>query len=67
MTEIKVKIMLSTSRRIHFEVDSKSGQTRTVVYDITKDQWSCDCEGNSLWGMTCYHIKNAKKTTEEKK
>jgi hypothetical protein len=51
----KVKKDLETDKRIHFMVGSEE-KDHYVIFDKSKNRFSCDCEFFSLHQGTCSHI-----------
>lgn len=53
--EGRVKKELDTDRRAHFVVRGET-ETYSVIFDKTRDAWSCECKFNSMKGRECSHI-----------
>lgn len=55
LQEGKVKKEVETAKRIHFSVVG-TDENHSVIFDKTKNHWSCDCSYNSLKRKICSHI-----------
>jgi hypothetical protein len=53
--EGKVKKEVETENRMHFTVEGTS-EVHSIMFDKTKEKWSCDCSYNTLKGRVCSHI-----------
>jgi len=53
--EGKVKKELDAERRAYFEVQGETEQ-HSVVFDKTRNDWSCDCKFSSMKARECSHI-----------
>ena len=51
----KVRKEVDTPKRIHFTIFNDE-ENRQVMYDKTKDCWSCDCRFYALKLKDCSHI-----------
>jgi len=51
----RVKIIVNTDKRIHFEVKGET-DIHNVVFDKKKRKFTCDCQYFSLHEKTCSHI-----------
>lgn len=49
--------------KIIYEVESDSGNTYSVIYDKSKENYTCDCANVRL--TDCKHIKHIKKECAE--
>ena len=50
-----VKKELDTDRRAYFAVHGET-EKHSVIFDKTRNMWSCDCKFNSMKGRECSHI-----------
>lgn len=55
----KVKREIETPKRTHFTILNDE-ENRQVMYDKTKDSWSCDCRFFALKLQDCSHITACK-------
>jgi len=55
----KVKKEVETAKRIHFSVVG-TDENHSVIFDKTKNEFTCDCSYNSLKGKVCSHIVASK-------
>ena len=53
--EGKVRKEMEAERRSYFNVQGETEQ-HSVVFDKTRDGWSCDCKFSSLKNRECSHI-----------
>lgn len=55
LQEGKVKKELETAKRIHFSVVG-TDENHSVIFDKTKNEFTCDCKYSSLYKRPCSHI-----------
>ena len=60
----KVKKEVDTPKRIHFTIPNDE-ENRQIMYDKTKDSWSCDCRFYALKLKDCSHIIACKLFTRD--
>ena len=53
--EGRVRKEMDTDRRAYFEVQGETEQ-HSVVFDKTRNEWSCDCKFSSMKNRECSHI-----------
>jgi len=53
--EGKVRKELDAERRAYFAVQGETEQ-HSVVFDKTRNEWSCDCKFSSMKNRECSHI-----------
>lgn len=53
--EGKVKKEMDAERRSYFAVQGETEQ-HSVVFDKTRNEWSCDCKFSSMKDRECSHI-----------
>ena len=46
---------MDVERRAYFVVKGET-ETHSVIFDKTRDEWSCDCKFHSMKGRECSHI-----------
>ena len=54
LQEGKVKKEVETTKRIHFSVVG-TDENHSVIFDKTKNEFTCDCKYNSLYRKLCSH------------
>jgi hypothetical protein len=60
----KVKKEIESPNRVHFTVINNE-EDKQVMYDKSKDNWSCDCRYYALKLKDCSHILACKLFMEE--
>jgi len=63
--ERKVKKELETDRRVHFSVVG-TDENHSVIFDKTKNDFTCDCRYSSLYHRPCSHVIAAKILLQKK-
>ncbi|MCX6820842.1 MAG: hypothetical protein NT016_02750 [Candidatus Aenigmarchaeota archaeon] len=53
--EGKVKKDMEAERRSYFNVQGET-ELHSVVFDKTRNEWSCDCKFSSMKARECSHI-----------
>jgi hypothetical protein len=53
--EGRVKKDLDTEKRVYFTVRGET-EKHSVIFDKTRNEWSCDCKFSSMKNRECSHI-----------
>lgn len=61
-----VKKELDTDRRTYFSVRGET-ETHSVIFDKTRNEWSCDCKFSSMKNRECSHIYACKLSSKDDK
>ncbi len=59
LDENKVRKEMETDKRIHFSVVGDT-EKHSVILDISKNKWTCDCRFSALTNRECSHITACK-------
>lgn len=62
----RVRKQMDTDRRAYFEVRGET-EKHSVVFDKTRNAWSCDCKFSSMMDRECSHIAACKMSEKNPK
>ena len=57
--EGRVKKEMDTDKRTHYNVEGET-ESHSVIFNKSKNDWSCDCRFSSLQERECSHIAACK-------
>lgn len=55
----RIRKEMETDKRIHFTVRGET-EDHSVIFDIVKGKWTCDCRFSALTNRECSHITACK-------